>query len=164
LKNNPEIRSRALQQAEQVAGAYVLRVLVHNPTRALIKDTTWRNASDVNLDVVKGLSFPVHVDATETVRGLEKRGDLVVAVLEDNTKTTLKNRVLQEGPATATINNFMANSHSVVRIEDATGLLMHRTVQEKRNFTIVVESKEHPGDKRTITQNGSDEMTMELIE
>jgi hypothetical protein len=164
LKNDPKVRKMATQQAEQVADAYVVRVLVHNPTRALVKDTTWRNASDVNLDIAQGLSFPVHVDATETVRGLEKRGDILVAVLEDNTKTTLKNRILQEGPATATINDFVANSHSVVHIEDATGLLMHRTVQEKRNFTIVVESKEHPGDKRTITQNGSEEMTMELVE
>ena len=164
VKKDPKVRKMASQQAGQVANAYVMRVLVHNPTRALVKDTTWRNGSDVNLDVAQGLSFPVHVDATETVRGLEKRGNMVLAVLEDHTSTTLKNRVLEEGPATATISDFLANSHSVVHIEDATGLLIHRSVQEKRNFTIVVESKEHPGDKRTVTQNGSEEMMMELVE
>jgi len=164
LKTKLEVRRMATQQAEQVANAYVMRVLVHNPTRALVKDTTWRNSSDVNLDIAQGLSFPVHIEATETVKGLEKRGDMVLAVLEDNTTTTPKKRVFEEGPAKATIAEFVATSHSVVHIEDATGLLVHRSMQEKRNVTMIVESTQHAGDKRTVTQNGSEEMVTELVE
>jgi len=164
VKNNPEVRRRATLQADQVVNAYVLRILVHNPTRALIKDTTWRSANDVNLEIAQGLSFPVHVEASETVRGLEKRGDMVLAVFEDNTVTSPKQRVFEDGPAKATLSNFVATSHSMVHIEDATGLLARRAIQEKRNITMIVESKEHPDDKRTVTQNASDDIITELIE
>ncbi len=163
-RTNPQVLRYATEQAEQVASAYIMRVLVHSPTRALIQDTTWRSASDVNLDVAQGLSFPVHIDATETVRGLEKRDNLVLAVLEDSTTTTPRKRVFDEGPTTATISDFRATSRSVVRIEDATGLLYHRAMTEMRNFTIVVESKEHAGEKRTVTQHGSEELVTERIE
>ncbi len=164
LRKNPRVMMMARQQAEQVANAYVMRVLVHSPTRALVKDTTWRNETDVNLDIAPGLAFPVHVTATETVRGLEKRDDHVLAVLEDNTNTSPKKKVFEEGPTKASIGNFVATSHSVVRIEDATGLLAHRAMQEKRNVTLIVESKEHPEAKRTVEQNGSEELVTEMIE
>jgi len=163
-RNQPRIRQLATRQAEEVANAYVMRVLVHNPTRALVTDTTWRDSSDVNLNVAAGLSFPVHIAASETVRGLEKRGDRVLAVLEDNTTTTPRKRAFQEGPTTATIQNFVATSHSVVHIEDTTGLLFYRAMQEKRNFTLTIESKEQPGEKRTVTQNGSENLVTEILE
>ena len=85
LRSNPRIKQMASQQAEEVVSAYLNRVLVHSPTRALIKDTTWRNTSDVNLNVAQGLSFPVTVNASETVRGLERRDTRILAILEDNT-------------------------------------------------------------------------------
>jgi len=164
IRNQPRIRQLAKQQAEEVANDYITRVLVHNPTRALVTDTTWRDSSDVNLDVAAGLSFPVHINASETVRGLENRGDRVLAVLEDNTTTTPRKRVFQEGPTTATIQNFIATSHSVAHIEDSTGLLFYRAMQEKRNFTLVIESKEHAGEKRTVTQNGAENLVTEILE
>lgn len=163
-RNQPRIRQMATRQAEEVANAYIMRVLVHNPTRALVTDTTWRDSSDVNLDVAAGLSFPVHINASETVRGLEKRGDRVLAVLEDNTTTTPRKREFQEGPTTATIQDFMATSHSVVHIEDSTGLLFYRGMQEKRNFTLKIESKEHPGEARSVTQNGTENLVTEILE
>ena len=164
IRSQSRVRQMATRQAEQVANAYIMRVLVHNPTRALITDTTWRDSSDVNLNVAAGLSFPVHVDASETVRGLEKRGDRVLAVLEDNTTTTPRKRVFQEGPTTATIQNFVATSHSVAHIEDSTGLLVYRAMQEKRNFTLVIESTEHAGEKRSVTQNGTENLVTEMLE
>jgi Family of unknown function (DUF6263) len=163
LRSNPRIKQMATQRAEQIVSDYIMRVLVHSPTRALIKDTTWRNTSDVNLDVAPGLAFPVSVNATETVRGLERRGERVLAVLEDNTTTTPKKRVFQEGPAKATVNNFVATSHSVARIDDATGVLFHRGLEEKRSFTFVVENSQNPGGKRTVSQNGSETLTVEMI-
>jgi hypothetical protein len=164
MRNSPQIRQAATQQAEELANAYLMRVLVHSPTRALIQDTTWRSASDVNLNVAQGLAFPVHIDASETVRGLEKRNDMVIAVLEDSQTTTPRKREFDEGPTKATISDFKAISHSVVRIEDATGLLYHRAMKEMRNFTLDIESKEHAGEKRTVTQNGSEELLTERIE
>ncbi len=164
LRNSPQIRQAATQQAEDLADAYISRVLVHSPTRPLIQDTTWRSGSDVNLNVAQGLAFPVHVDASETVRGLEKRNDMVIAVLEDSQTTTPRKREFDEGPTKATISDFKAISHSVVRIEDATGLLYHRAMKEMRNFTLDIESKEHAGEKRTVTQNGSEEQLTERIE
>ena len=164
VRNKPEIRRMATQQAEEVANAYIMRVLVHNPTKALVTDTTWRDSSDVNLNVAPGLSFPVHINASETVRGLEKQDNRVFAVLEDNTTTTPRKRVFQEGPTTATIQNFVATSHSVVHIEDTTGMLYLRSMQEKRNFTLIIESKEQPGQKRTLTQNGTEELTTEILQ
>ncbi len=163
-RNKPEVRRMANRQAEEVANAYVMRVLVHNPTKALVTDTTWRDSSAVNLQVAPGLSFPVRIDAAETVRGLQNQGGRVFAVLEDNTTTTPTKRIFQEGPTTATIQDFVATSHSVVHIEDTSGLLYLRTMQEKRNFTFVVESKEQPGQKRTISQNGTEELTTEVLE
>jgi len=164
IRNQPRIRQLATRQAAEVADAYIMRVLVHNPTRALIADTTWRDSSDVNLDVAAGLSFPVHISASERVRGLEKRGDRVLAVLEDNTTTTPRKRVFQEGPTTATIQNFMATSHSVVHIEDSTGILFYRAMQEKRNFTLLIESKERAGQKRSVTQNGTEDLVTEILQ
>lgn len=163
LKANPRIKVYAKQQAEEIVNAYLMRVLVHSPTRALIKDTTWKNTSDVNLDVAQGLAFPVTVAATETVRGLEKRGNRVLAVLEDNTTTTPKKKLFEEGPTKATVSNFIATSHSVVRIDDATGVLFHRALEEKRSFTFTIENTQHPGQKRTISQDGSETLTAELL-
>ncbi len=163
-RSNPQVLHAATQQAEEIANAYIMRVLVHSPTRALKQDTTWRSASDVNMDIAPGLAFPVHMDASETVRGLEKRNDLVLAILEDSTTTTPRKRVFEEGPTKATISDFRAISHSIVRIDDATGLLYHRAMKETRNFTLVVESKEHAGESRTVTQNGSEELLTERLQ
>ncbi len=163
-RKNPQVLRYATQQSEQLANAYLMRVLVHSPTRALIQDTTWHNSSDVNLDIAQGLSFPVHIDALEKVRGLEKRNDLVLAVLEDAQTTTPRKRVFDEGPTKVTISDFQATSHGVVRIEDATGLLYHRAMKEMRNFTLVVENKEHAGERRTVTQNGSEELLTERLQ
>jgi len=164
IRSKPQVKTMANQQAQQVVNAYVMRVLVHSPTRALVKDTTWKNSSDVNLDVAPGLSFPVRVDASETVKGLEKRGDKVYAVLEDVTKTTPKKTLFEEGPTKATVKDFIATSHSTVHIEDATGLLARRTMEEKRSFTFIIESKQQPAQKRTVTQTGSEVLTTELID
>jgi hypothetical protein len=163
-KSNPQIIHAATQQAQEVTYTYIMRVLVHSPTRALIQDTTWRNTSDVNMDIAPNLAFPVHIDASEAVRGLEKRNDIVLAVLEDSQTTTPQKRTLDEGPVKATISDFRAVSHTITRIEDATGLLFHRAMKETRNFTLVVESKEHPAEKRTVTQNGSEELLTERIQ
>jgi hypothetical protein len=163
LKTNPRIRQMATQQSEEIVNAYLMRVLVHSPTRALIKDTTWKNVSDVNLDVAQGLQFPVTITATESVRGLERRDNHVLAVLEDNTTTIPKKKVFNEGPAKASVSNFVATSHSVVRIEDASGALYHRALEEKRSFTFTVENSQQPGSKRTIAQNGSETLTAELL-
>jgi hypothetical protein len=163
LKSNPKIKAYAKEKAQEIVNAYLMRVLVHSPTRALVKDTTWKNTSDVNLDVAQGLTFPVTVDATESVRGLEKRGSRVLAVLEDNTTTTPKKKLFEEGPTKATVSNFVASSHSVVRIDDATGILYHRALEEKRSFTFTIENTQHPGEKRTISQNGSETLTAELL-
>ncbi|MDP4200088.1 MAG: DUF6263 family protein [Bacteroidota bacterium] len=163
LRSNPRIQQMATQQAQEIANSYLMRVLVHSPTRALIKDTTWRHSSDVNLNIAQGLSFPVTVAASETVRGLERRNGRVLAVLEDNTTTTPKKLVLQEGPTKATISNFVATSHGVARVDDATGVLFHRALDEKRSFTFVVENTQHPGERRSISQNGSETLTVELI-
>jgi hypothetical protein len=163
-RKNPQVLEYAKQQSEQVANAYIMRVLVHSPTRALIQDTTWRNISNVNMSLAQGLSFPVRIDASETVRGLEKRNNFVVAVLEDSTTTVPEKRVFDEGPTKATISDFKAISHSIVRIEDGTGLLYHRAMKEMRNFTFLLESKEHAGDKRSITQNASEELLTERLQ
>jgi hypothetical protein len=163
-KSNPQIMHAATQQAEELANSYLVRVLVHSPTRALIQDTTWRNATDVNMDIAPGLAFPVHLEQSERVRGLEKRDNVMLAILEDSMTTTPQKRVLDEGPVKATISDFRAVSHSIVRIEDATGLLFHRAMKETRNFTLVVESKEHAAEKRTVTQNGSEELLTERVQ
>ncbi len=168
IRTKPEVKAKATQLAKELIGqvinSYVMHILAHSPTRALVKDTTWHNVSEVNLEVARGLSFPVTVDASETVHGLEKRGDKVLAVLEDHTSSTPKQTVIDEGEAKATVNNFAASSRSVTRIEDATGLLVHRTTEEKRSFTFLIESKQHPSEKRLISQDGSETMTAELIE
>ena len=163
-RSNPEMLRAAKQQAEEVANEYAMRVMVHSPTRALIQDTIWRNASDVNMDLAPQLALPVHIDASERVRGLEKRDDLVLAVLEDSQSTTPRKLVFDEGPTKATFSNFRATMHSVVRIEDGTGLLYHRAMKEMRNFTLVLESKEQPNERRTVMQNGSEELVTERIE
>ena len=164
MRTNPKVVQSATQQAEEIVNAYLLRVLVHSPTRALIQDTIWRNASDGNMDIAPGVAIPVHTDASEKVRGLEKRDDMVLAVLEDSQTTTPQKREFDEGPTKATISDFQAISHSIVRIEDATGLLYHRAIKEMRNLTLVIENKEHAGEKRTVTQNGSEELVTERIE
>ena len=168
IRTKPQVKTQAKQLAKELIGqvinTYVMHILAHSPTRALVKDTTWHNVSEVNLEVARGLSFPVVVDASETVHGLEKRGDKVLAVLEDHTSSSPKQTVIDEGEAKATVNNFSATSKSIMRIEDATGLLVHRSTEEKRSFTFQIESKQHPAEKRLISQDGSETMTAELIE
>jgi hypothetical protein len=163
-KSNPRVLQAATQQAEEVADEYIVRTLAHSPTRALVQDTVWRSGSDVNMDIAPQLALPVHIDASETVRGLEKRNDLVLAVLEDSQTTTPRKLVFDEGPTKATFSNFRSTSHSIVRIEDGTGLLYHRAMKEMRNFTLVLENKEQPNERRTVMQNGSEELVTERIE
>jgi hypothetical protein len=159
-----KVKPKAIQHAKSVVNSFISSVLIHCPTRALVKDTTWHNVSEVNFPVSRELIFPVTVDASETVHGLEKRGDKVLAVLEDQTTTAPKKKVFEEGPTKTTLDHFAATSHSVARIEDATGVLFHRVVSEVRHFIFVVENKEHPEGKRTITQDLTHTMTAELVE
>ena len=164
LKKDPRIKPMATRQADQMVAAYAMQVLAHSPARALIKDTTWRNVADVNMPISEGLSSPVTMTATQTVRGLEKRGDKILAVLEDNTTATPKKLVNEEGPVKETFSNFVVNSHAVTRLDDATGLLYQLARSEKRAFTFIVEDKNHSGQKRTVSQSGSQTVNVELLQ
>lgn len=163
VRGRPEVKAQATRQAQMVANSYAMRVLAHNPTRKIVKDTTWKNSSEVNLDFAPGLSFPVTVDATEQVKAIEQRGAKVILVLQDHSATTPKKRQFDEANVKATINDFLATSDGVIRLEDATGVLFHRLLEEKRRLTFVVESKQTPSQKRVLKQSSTENMVVEQL-
>jgi hypothetical protein len=163
VRNRPDVKAQATRQAQMVANSYAMRVLAHNPTRKIVKDTTWKNSSEVNLDFAPGLSFPVTVDASEQVKAIEQRGDKVVVLLQDHSATTPKKRQFDEANVKATINDFLATSDGAIRLEDATGVLFHRLLEEKRRLVFVVESKQTPTQKRVLKQTSTENMVVEQL-
>lgn len=163
VRGRPDVKSQATRQAQMVANSYAMRILAHNPTRRIVKDTTWKNTSELNLDFAPGLSFPVTVDATEQVKALEQRGDKVIVALQDHSSTTPKKRVFDEANVKATINDFLATSDGSIRLEDATGVLFHRLLEEKRRLTFTIESKQTPGQKRVLKQSSTENMVVEQL-
>jgi hypothetical protein len=164
VRKDPRVKQMATRQAGQIVVSYVTQVLGHSPMHPLVQDTTWHNSVETNLPVTEGLTSPVTLTATETVKGLEKRNDKVLAVLEENTVATPKKMVNEEGPVKETFTNFVVNSHTLTRLEDATGLLYQMSRSEKRSFTFIVEDKEHPGQKRTVSQMGTQAVSVELLQ
>jgi hypothetical protein len=163
VRNRPDVKAQATRQAQMVANSYAMRVVAHNPTRKIIKDTTWKNTSELNLDFAPGLSFPVTVDATESIKAIEKRNNKVIVALQDHSATTPKKKVFDEANVKATINDFLATSDGIVRLEDATGVVFHRLLEEKRRLTFTVESKQSPAQKRVLKQSSTENMIVEQL-
>lgn len=164
MKRKPQMQQFLKQQAEQLAIPYIVRVLTHCPTLALVQDTTWRHTEDGPIQIPPSFKLPVHITESETVRGLERRNDKVLAVLEDSMTTVPTKNTLTDGQVVATISGFSATTHRVVRIEDSTGFLYHQVQNEKRNFTFHIQSKDHPNENRTLVQHGSEDLLTEQLQ
>jgi hypothetical protein len=162
LKNDQVKRMRA-QQVQTVVGQSIIRLMVFLPLRPVGKDSIWRESFDKNIPVTQEIMFPVTINSSEQVRGFEERAGKLVAILEASTVTTPKKMVMEHGEAKATLKSFKAANKGVTRVEDKTGQIIHRTLNNQQGYVFLLESKQQPGRFYRTTNNTVENLVVELL-
>jgi hypothetical protein len=160
---NDRVKGFRAQQLQSLMSQSVGKLVVLLPLRKVGKDSLWKEMSEDNIPVTREIMFPVSITSTELVRGFEERAGKVVAVLEASSVATPKKMVVEEGQAKASLNSFKAASKGVMRVEDKTGLLLHRTLNDQRGHVFVLESKQQPGRYYKTTQNSVENLVVEML-
>jgi hypothetical protein len=163
LQKNERVRAFRAQQVQTVINQSIVRLLVFLPLRPVAKDSIWKDSFEQNIPVTQEIMFPVTITSTEQVRGFEERAGKVVAILEASTVTTPKKMVIEQGQAKATLNSFKAVNKGVTRVEDKTGQVVHRTLNDQRAYIFVLESKQQPGRYYRTTNNSMENLIVELL-
>ncbi|HET6512928.1 MAG TPA: DUF6263 family protein [Candidatus Kapabacteria bacterium] len=160
---NDRVKAFRAQQVQAVVNQSIVRLMVFLPLRPIAKDSIWKESFDQNIPVTQEINFPVTISSSEQVRGFEERAGKVVAILEASTVTTPKKMVIEEGQAKASLNSFKAVNKGVTRVEDKTGQVIHRTLNDQRGYVFVLESKQQPGRYYRTTNNSMENLIVELL-
>lgn len=160
---NPRVEQMRGMQVQSVVNQSIIRLMVFLPTRSIGKDSSWSDRVETNLPVTQEIMFPVVVNSKETVRGFEDHNGTIVAILEASTSTKPKKTVIEHGQAKAQLSNFSSEIKGITRVEDNTGLIVHRTLSDKRSYIFTLESKQQPGKIYRMQQNSSEEMLVEAL-
>lgn len=161
---NDRVKAFRAQQVQGIVNQTLIRgLLVFLPVRPIGKDSTSKATFDQNIPVTQEIMFPVTVSTTDLVRGFEERQGKVVAVLEATTITTPKKMVIEQGQAKASLNSFRSVNKGVVRVEDKTGQLLHRSQNDQRSYVFVLESKQQPGRYYRTTNNAVENLVVEML-
>lgn len=158
-----QVKQIRTMQVQSVINQSIIRLLVYLPTRPVAKDTAWSDRIETNIPVTQQIMFPVVIQSNEVVRGFEDHNGTVVAVLEAMTTTKPVKTVQEHGQAKASLTNFSSAVKGVTRVEDKTGMIVHRTLSDKRNYVFTLESKQQPGKLYRLEQNTSEEMLVEAL-
>jgi hypothetical protein len=162
LKND-RVKAFRGQQVQAVVNQSIVRLLVFLPLHEIAKDSTWKDSFDQNIPVTQEIMFPVTINSSETVRGFEEREGKVVAILEASTVTTPKKMVIEQGQAKASLNSFKAVNKGVTRVEDKTGQVLHRTLNDQRGYVFVLESRQQPGRFYRTTNSTVENLVVEML-
>jgi hypothetical protein len=160
---NDRVKSFRAQQVQAVMSDAIGKLIIFLPTRKIAKDSIWKETFDQNIPVTAQVMFPGTVSGSEIVRGFEERAGKVVAVLEANSTSTPKKTVIEEGQAKATLSNYKAVSKSIMRIEDKTGQIVHRTMNDQRAYTFLLEAKQQPGRTYKSVSSTNENLVVEML-
>ena len=163
LKANARFKSIADQETQQTLFNYIMQAVQPVPTGTVKQDTVWRQHQEGNLPVPP-IQVPITMDATQTMKGFQKHGSQLIAVIDDSTSTTPKKKTIEEGPITVTIDHLIATSHGRQHIDDATGMLLSRTIQQHQSVKVAMSSKQQPGKTQSMEQNATVNSTVEMIQ
>jgi hypothetical protein len=170
LKDSPDSvktdqnKSMVSQQVKMLLGQYITQVNAHVPAKPLAKDTSWSVTAESNLPVAPSVQFPIKVESKETVTGFEERGGAVLARFDAVTTVTPIKPVLTQADATARLKNFSAGLKSTTFVDDVTGILVHRSVTQKRNYVFTLESAKQPGKLYSSEENTMEESSVDLLQ
>jgi hypothetical protein len=163
LRNNQYIKQQRIQQLNGLISQSVVRLLVFLPKRPVGKDSSWSETAEQNVPMPLQIMFPMTQTSKEVVRGFEERMGRVVAVLEATSTIKPKKNVIEQGDAKATISNFKADVRGVTRVEDQTGLVIHRTLNNARQTDFTIETKQQPGKIYKMSSRTEENLVVELL-
>jgi hypothetical protein len=158
----PQEKTLLSRQIESILGRYIAPLAIQLPDKVIAKDSSWGESTETVMPTTN-LQLPIKRDTKETVKGFEERSGMVVVVLESTSKDTPQKTNFEEGTAKASVTNFGSDALWITRIEDKTGLLVHRSTKENSKYTITFESKQQPGRKKISSMNASAHTTIELL-
>jgi hypothetical protein len=150
-------------QIEATVAQYVRETMMHYPDHPLAKDSTEKADFEQNAPVWLNVIYPVQISIRQVLMGFEERGDKLLA--DFNTLTTIrpKQSVIENGPIKTTLSNYNSTTKEDIRIDDATGILIVRKVNDDQSFTLSLESKEEPGKGLTTERKSKITRIVELL-
>lgn len=132
------------------------------PNRAIGKDSAWSDSREVPA-IAALVQFPGKHDVRTVVKGFEERNGDVLAVIDETSSTVPLKTTLDQEAAKADVNNYQLTDHIVSRLDDATGLLVQRLVEEKNTFNLKIESKQQVGKSYQKQQLLTSTTSVELL-
>ncbi len=149
-------------QVQTLIKSYVGRTLTHFPAKTLAKDTTWGASGAQNINVFNTL-FQGFITSTEKIAGFEERGGKRLAVFDATSSVKPTQNVIEQDPLKATLANYTGTTHAVSNVEDATGVLVYRSVMTKLGYDFTIESKKMPGKRLHSVQTSNENAVTELL-
>jgi hypothetical protein len=150
-------------QIEQTLGEYIRETMMHYPDHALAKDSTQKADFQQNMPVWANVIYPMDISIKQILTGFEERGDKVLAVFNTITTFHPKQTVIENGPVKSTLNNYSSTTKEDIRVEDQTGMLILRKVNDDQSLTLVLESKEQAGKPFTTDRKSKSLRMIELL-
>jgi hypothetical protein len=151
------------QQIEGTIAEYVHETMMHYPDHPLAKDSTQTANMEQNVPVWVNVIYPMQIDIRQVLTGFEERGGKTLADFMTTTTYRPKQSVIENGPIKSTLNSYSASTKEEIRVEDATGTLIYRKEIDDQSFTLILESKEEPGNTLKTDRKSKSTRTIELL-
>lgn len=139
------------------------RTLVRFPETPLAKDTNMEQTKQINLPVWQQILFPMQLHTKTTMDGFQDRGGKVLASFTTVTNITPLKTVQEDPVAKAVLANIHANIHENIIVEDATGMLVHRTYNDDRGWEFTLSAKKAADKFFHRTQSSKETTTVDLL-
>jgi hypothetical protein len=139
------------------------RTLVRFPETPLAKDTNMEQTKQINLPVWQQITFPSTLHTKTTMDGFEDRGGKVLASFTTITSLSPDKMVQEDPMAKAALANLHANIKENIVVEDATGMLVHRTYNDDRGWEFTLSAKKAADKTFHRTQSSKETTTVDLL-
>lgn len=159
-----EVQARLNQNIQSTITEYIQKTLTHFPAKQLAKDTSWGGKETKNIAVWQQVLFPAVYDSREVVRGFEERGGKVLAIFDASTTVKPTMTSMVQGTAKMMLNQFDLSTKASSHVEDATGVLVYRTITVSRATNFTVESKSKAGKRYQVSSKANETTTVELLQ
>jgi hypothetical protein len=152
------------QRLQALLGQYVDMTITHFPDKPLAKDSSWGNHGETNFPVSQAVQFPVMMDSKETISRFEDHGGVTLAVLDSKYTEIPEKTVLEQQGVKASLKDFVSQSSSTTHIDDASGLVVRRTMSSKQSYVFTLESAQQAGKMAQTIQSSQKTLTVDLLE
>jgi hypothetical protein len=159
----PENINTIKQQIENNIAEYIHETMMHYPNNPQAKDSTISANVEQNMPVWVNVIYPMQISIRQVLTGFEERGGKMLAIYMTTTNYHPRQAIIENGPVKSSLNNYSAVTKEEIRVEDATGVLIHRTESDDQSFTLVLESKEQPNQTLTTERKSKSLRTIELL-